>query len=59
MNTIRTVGDLKNALSSYNDDLKFEIVTSDCKVLYLKTDLQITTVDAENGVFLEISLVSG
>ena len=59
MNTIQTLGDLKKALSRYNDDLKFEIVTSGCEALYLKTDLQISKVDTENEMFLEISLVSG
>lgn len=60
MNTIKTVGDLKKALSVYNDELKLDFITDDCKVYYLKTDLQITTIDAaEEGVFLEISLVSG
>lgn len=59
MNTIKTVGDLKKALSIYSDDLKLEFITTDCKVLCLKTDMQITTVDAaEEGVFLEISLIS-
>lgn len=60
MNTIKTVGDLKKALSAYPDDLKLEFVdNSNCKVLYLKSDFQITMLDAaEEGVFLEISLLS-
>lgn len=60
MNTIKTVGDLKKALSAYHDDLKLEFVdNSNCKVLYLKSDFQITILDAaEEGVFLEISLIS-
>ncbi len=59
MNTIKTVGDLKKALSAYPDDLFLEfITTTDCKVLYLKTDFQITMVANEEGEFLEISLIS-
>jgi hypothetical protein len=52
MNTIQTVGDLKVALSAYPDDLKLEFIDkTDCKVLYLKTDFQITMLDAaEEGV---------
>lgn len=59
MNIIKTVGGLKKALSVYNDDLILEFVTDDCQVLHLKTDLQITAVDAaEEGVFLEVTLLS-
>jgi hypothetical protein len=58
MNIIKTVGDFKKALSAYPDDLSLEFVTSDYKVLYLKTDFQITMVDSSEGVFLEISLLS-
>lgn len=60
MNTIKTVGDFKKALSAYPDDLLLEFVdNSACKVLYLKTDFHIAIVDAaEEGTFLEISLIS-